>query len=150
MMALGSSTDGASVPTVDFVESDLSPTVLMARRADRYPSVLSVGQLRQLINSKSLDARKTRRMSMVLHSRFSMLIVNVLIQVLVLPFFLLREPASLMTQAVKAAGICIGAWGMFLFGSQTGATLLPPVTAAWMPVFLYVPMSVFLIQTVKT
>lgn len=141
---------GASVPTVDFVESDLSPTVLMARRADRYPAVLSVGQLRQLINSKSLDARKARRMSMVLHSRFSMLIVNVLIQVLVLPFFLLREPASLMTQAAKAAGVCIGAWGMFLFGSQTGATLLPPVTAAWMPVFLYVPMSVFLIQTVKT
>lgn len=123
--------------------TSLTPKSLLARRASIYQHVLSSAELLDLSDDPSIDATK------ILHSRFSMLVVNVLVLVMGLPFFMLRLPTNLLMQTVKAAGICIGAWATGLT-MQMGAEALNPVAASWLPVAVYLPVSAWLLQKVKT
>jgi lipopolysaccharide export LptBFGC system permease protein LptF len=85
-----------------------------------------------------------------MHQRFSMLAVNMVILIMGLPFFLSREPTNLLNQAVWASGLCLGAWGFGLIILQTSTTHLNPVASAWMPVVIYLPISIWLMLKIKT
>lgn len=130
---------------IAFYQTSLSPHVLLARRASIYPSLLSLVELRSLVNNPAADSG---RIYQIMHSRFSLMVVNVLLLVLALPFFLLREPADLLRQAVKAVCVTLGAWGIGLLLLQIGGP--KPVLAAWLPVVILTPVSAMLLQLVKT
>ena len=134
-------------PEVLFFESTLSPQVLIANRAEIYPSLLPLTELRRLRQSNALDPVLVSR---IMHQRFSMLVVNMLILIMGLPFFLSREPTDLLEQAVRASALCLGAWGSGLVVLQISTTHLNPVASAWMPVVIYLPISVWLMQRIKT
>ena len=53
-------------------------------------------------------------------------------------------------QSVSCAGLCIGVWagGMTLPEMVSGT--LNPVAAAWIPVVVYLPLSAYVLQKVKT
>jgi len=129
-------------------ETDLSPKLLLARRATIYPRLLSLGELREMAANPAADQAL---LTQIMQSRFSLMVVNVLILVMALPFFLLREPANRMVQAVQAAGLVLGAWGLALVVMQVNTGLLGnPYTAAWLPVVIYLPVSALLLQRVRT
>jgi len=134
---------------VQFVPSALSPRVLMARRATMLPKFLSIRELHQMRDNPAVDARQRGKLTLNIWSRFSIQVVNVLILVMGLPFFLLRRPKNLMGQAVKAAGICVGAWGNGLVMLAIGGGL-PPVLVAWLPVVIYLPIATILLLRVET
>lgn len=131
---------------LEFYETDLSPNALLARRAAIYSRLLSTRHLRALRDDPMVPANQ------ILHSRISILVVNVLVLVMGLPFFLLREPASMLAQTIKASGICLGAWSgaLLVLNMDLSHNILPPASAAWMPVVVYLPGSAFLMQFVKT
>ncbi len=145
--------DGAPAPADERIEaieafdSDLSPQVLMARRATIYPALLSMNELGKLMNNPAADRGKILG---IMHSRFSLLVVNVLILVMVLPLFLSREPVNPLKQAVKGAGISVGSWMTGIGVVQLTATALNPVVAAWMPVVVFLPISAWLLARLKT
>ena len=134
-------------PEVLYFETTLSPQVLIANRAEIYPSLLPLTQLRRLRQSNALDPVLVSR---IMHQRFSMLVVNMLVLIMGLPFFLSREPTDLLKQAVRASALCLGAWGSSLVVLQISTTHLNPVASAWMPVVIYLPISVWLMQRIKT
>lgn len=142
--------DAASHPreaaTVEFFHTDLSPTILMVRRATIYPMLLSLAELKQL-TSDTVNPPKIRRM---MHSRLTMLVMNVLVLVMGLPFFMQREPANLLAEGIKAAGVCLAVWGVGLVMLQVGIPGLNSVAAAWLPVVLDLPLAAVLLQTLKT
>lgn len=135
---------------VTFFPTRLSPTVLLARRATIYPTLLPMSELQQMQSNAAVDPLQKDRITQIIWSRFSLLVLNVLILVMGLPFFLLRGPANLLLQAVKAAGVCLGAWGAGLMLLQVSSSMLNPVAAAWLPVVIYLPVSAILLQFVKT
>ena len=49
-----------------------------------------------------------------------------------------------------APAMCIGAWAGALMIQQVGSAQLNPVAAAWLPVAVYLPPTVYLLQTIKT
>ncbi len=133
--------------SIEFFKTDLSPQALMARRATIFPRLLSLQDLQGLANNPSVERRQIR---LIMHSRFSLLVVNVLILVMSLGFFLLREPSNLLAQAVKAASLSLSAYFNAIVVMQLGATFLNPVAAAWLPVVVYLPLCALMLQSVKT
>jgi len=133
------------------VESDLSPDVLLVRRSSMYLRLLSSSQLHELMRNPNAD-RHHMHIARIIHNRYSFLVVQVLITLMAMPIFLLREPKSFMIQAIKAACICIGAWAMAIIAQQVGEAQLTlnPVAAAWLPVVLLLPLSAIMVQTIKT
>jgi len=140
----------SSVPD-HLLKSDLSPDVLLVRRSSTYMRLLSVKRLRELLGNPSAD-RHHSRIAHIIHNRFSFMVVQVLIMLMALPMFLLREPKSYMVQAVKAAFVCIGAWALAITLQQIGASQLNlnPVAGAWLPVVILLPVTALTVQTIKT
>ncbi len=133
-----------------FLPSNLSPRVLMARRATLLPKLLSIRELHEMRSNEAVDAKQRAKLTQSIWTRFSLQVVNVLILVMGLPFFLLRTPKNLLGQSVKAAGICVGAWGNGLIMLSIGTGTLPPVAAAWLPVVIYLPIATVLLLRVET
>jgi lipopolysaccharide export system permease protein len=137
----------ASYESTAYFRTTLSPAVLMARHESFYPRLLGLPDLMRLSNNPVVDTGSIRQ---IMHSRFSLLVLNMLILVMGLPFFLLREPANMILQGAKAAALCLGAWGAGLVLMQVGAGNLSPVVSAWLPVVIYLPVAAFMLGLVKT
>ncbi|MCC7191909.1 MAG: LptF/LptG family permease [Phycisphaeraceae bacterium] len=137
----------ATPHAVEYFKTSLSPAVLLAQREAFYPRLLSIQQLHELSRNPVVDTTSIRQ---IMWSRFSLLVMNLLVLVMGLPFFLLREPANMLLQGVKAAVVCLGAWAAGLVMLQLGVGEMNPVMTAWLPVILYLPVSAGLLMWVKT
>ncbi len=142
----------ASVPVspIDFLPSDLGPDVLMARFGRFFPRFLSLRDLAKLRENQALDPGNRKRLTQIMHGRFSTLVTGLLIVVMGLPFFLLREPASLLMQSTKAAALCLGAWAGALLVGELSLGGIGPVTAAWLAVIVLLPVTVGRLLQVRT
>lgn len=138
---------------VDSYQTDLSPTVLLARRNALFASLLSIRTLEGLTANQAVSPGQRDKVTQIIASRFSLMVLNVLVLVMGLPFFLTRLPGNTLQSALRAAAVCIGAWGGGLMMLQLSPGSLPvggPVLVAWLPVVIYLPVAGWLLQTVKT
>ncbi len=136
-----------SMHSVDFVPSTLNPTVVRARLESNYLNMLSVRKLQTLAGNEQIDRGKVIQ---IMHGRLSQLVLNMLVLAMGLTFFLSREPTSALTAAVKATGLCIGAWSMGLVMQNADVSWLNPVATAWLPVVIYIPVTAVTLQMLKT
>ena len=142
--------DAAMPEPVSELQTELSPDVLLARQATIYVRLLSLARLRDLQNNPAVEPAMRAEITRTIWGRLSLQGMNLLVLVMGLPFFLAVGSANLLMQSLKAAAVCISAWGGGLIMLQAGAGLLPPVLAAWLPVVLYLPASAFLLSLVRT
>ncbi len=135
---------------VSFFKTDLSPTLIKTRRNADYVRLLPVTELQKMQHSQAVPDSLRDTVTRTKWGRISLLIVNVLVLVMGLPYFLLRAPENMLLQSVKCAGLCIGVWagGMTLPELVTGT--FNPVAAAWIPVVVYLPLSAFVLHKVRT
>jgi len=138
----------------EFFGTDLSPEVLLARRAALFKRLMSVQELYQLQDRRSMDRDEVRK---IIQGRASMVVLNVAVLIAGLSFFLMREPTNYLRRAVVASATCIGMWGGGLLtilvpGSPElpGGIVLNPATSAWLPVIIAVPIAVWMFSRVKT
>ncbi len=137
---------------VDFIQSNLDPTMVMLHRNARLRQLLSVAELNRLMASEAalVDAGELRR---ILHGRFAMIVTNVLILAIGLPFFLVRGPANLLRQSVLAAPLCLGAWAGGFIIMQVGSGFDHPAAnamSAWLATLIYLPVALFMMDRVET
>lgn len=133
---------------VDRFETELSPEVLIVRQKALYVRLQSMRQLETMRSNAALTPEQRGRITQIMWSRFTTLVLGVLILLMGLPYFLTRVPGNLLVNSAKAAGITIGAWSGGLILLQVGG--MNPVTAALLPVALFVPIAFYLITTIKT
>jgi lipopolysaccharide export system permease protein len=136
--------------SVDFLATDLSPTLIKTRRSADYIRLLPVAELQKMQHNLAVPASMRTEIARAKWGRLSLLIVNVLILVIGLPYFLLRAPDNMLVQSMKAAAMCIGVWAGGMTIPELTAGTLNPVAAAWFPVVIYLPLSAYILQTVKT
>jgi len=152
-----SGADNSSVkPTpVDFYESQLDPDQLVLRKMVAWTQFLSTSQLNKLV-----DQDETRRgmVDQIKHTRFTQPITNMILLLLGISFFMSRLPReSVLNQAVKAIGTCallimLAFAGQHMIGA-VGSVFHVPIPAAfpaWIPIFLFGPLAVWLLDSVKT
>jgi len=143
---------------VSFIASGLDPITLMLHRNSRMRQLLSLRELSQLMDRGGAIV-PTGELERLRHGRFSLMVINVLILAMGLPFFLVRRPVNLLTASVKAAPLCLGAWaGSFIMMQIGGGEIppalgggeIPPALAAWLPTVIYLPVALFMLDRIET
>lgn len=125
----------------------LSPAVLLAARHAMYARLLSARQLLALARNNAMDAWEIQT---IMHGRLSYVVVNILLVVMAIRFFLTREPVNMMVQGIKATACLLPLWLMAILLVTVGVSWLNPVASAWLAVVLMLPLAAAVLQTVKT
>ncbi len=128
-----------------FCPSDLTKADLVLRRNRRWLDYMSSRQLTELLHLKRVtDAESALQ---VKHTRLTDPIDNLIMLLLALPFILSREQRD-----VKAsASLCLLMVGAFYaFVHLCRYMGLPAAWAAWLPAMLFGPVSVVMLDSLKT
>src|SRR5690606_4178272 len=81
--------DAAGGQGDDFFATSLSPQVILAKRRSFYARLLSMVDLQELLHNPNVNRADILK---IMHSRLSLLVMNVLILAMGLPFFLSTNP----------------------------------------------------------
>ncbi len=134
--------------TVELYPTDLTPQVLTMRHYRQYATMLSLRQIRQMMRTPGVvDADALVRFY---YARFSTIMINMLLLVICLPFFLLREPGDLFLKSVLCAATAIPAMMGALIGFSADPPGVPPQIGAFLPAIVLVPIAVFMAGRIKT
>jgi len=123
--------------------TDLSPRALMVRRHNQYATMLSLEQINQMLDTGRVADREKDKLLRYSYSRFSSVMVNLLVLLLTLPCFLLREPANLLRQSVMAASLAIPATMGSAIGMMVDMPGIPPALGVFLPVIALGFMALF-------
>lgn len=127
-------------------ESDLDPKSIQMRQAGGWVRFLSLGQLDELEKSGTADRTSIKQTR---HARIVSPIVSLLLVLLGLPFFLDRSPGNMLSDAGRCMLVC-GLCYIIAFMSQSVRLETELALAAWLPIFLFGPAAIILLDRVKT
>lgn len=127
-----------------FVPSDLTEEDLVLRQSSRWLDYMSYAQLTQLLKLDRVPDRRGAELAR--HVRFADPINNLVMLLLVLPFILSRE------RNIKAsASLAVLIGGMYFAFVYTCRLIgLEPMVAAFLPIVTFGPISVLMLDSVKT
>ncbi len=132
---------------VDTYSSMLNPAAIEVRQTQQWIKYSSSDQLDRLMEREPL---LTNRILLVKHGRFATPLVHILMLFLGLPFFLSREPGSMVADAGNCVTVC-GLCYIFAFSAEhfvTSDTL--SALPAWLPLIVFSPIAVILIDRIRT
>ncbi len=135
------------VDDVSFFETDLSPKLIRTMNEAIYARLLSIRELNELPYTPALGEMAIKQL---IHGRFSIVFVNLLVFIIALSYFLTREPNASLLQSVKASGITIVIWGIGVGVVQVGIVPGNPLASAWLPVLALIPVTVWFWYSIKT
>lgn len=133
---------------IDQCAFGLTPEELVLRRDSQWADLLSLRQLNALLQSHNLANRPSIDMSR--HIRLTQPLLQWILLLLALPFFLVREPTNVLAAGGKAL-LVTGAFFLVAFIAQSVvkeeayAALI-----AWIPILLFGPLAVLLLANVRT
>ncbi|MDG2423466.1 MAG: LptF/LptG family permease [Phycisphaerales bacterium] len=130
----------AGRPTEEtFVETDLSPRILLMRRHGALAGMLSTLQILDLLDGP--ETRESSALRRSLWSRYVAIIVNILILLVALPFFLDRLPVGLVQRTVSCAAVVLP---LYVIVAATMLVPLPgisPLLGVFLPLVLLLPLG---------
>lgn len=141
----------------DSYRSDITPEEINLYRSGNYVDLLGTSRINELLaRPKSYGMINLLRTK---HGRFTQPVMNVILLLLCIPCVLTREPGKLKAGATKCLFFMgMGLGSMFLSQQLAGATHPPfgmgldqwTALMAWLPIFLFGPTSVYLLEKIKT
>jgi lipopolysaccharide export system permease protein len=139
----------------DTYQSNITPDEIALWRGGQYVQLLPTRRINQLLQRpKSYGVNDLLRTK---NLRFTQPLANVILLLLACPCVLTREPGRLKTAAVRCLFWCGLCMGTLFLAYQLAAS--PPTSAwaftwpalmAWTPIFIFAPISVWLLDTVKS
>jgi lipopolysaccharide export system permease protein len=144
-------TELGTIEPVTRIDTGLDPTQIRLSRFRAYRNSLGFAQAGQMLKRADLlDDRTRRELVRIRWGRFSVWISNILTLSIALPFFLTREPTSMIRQSLKCAPITITALMGGVLGSSAAIPGLPPIIGVFIPVMILLPASIAVQSSVKT
>jgi lipopolysaccharide export LptBFGC system permease protein LptF len=133
---------------VEQYETELSPYILTLHRYGQFIGMLGMTQLNSMLEvAGTFDAPMLRRHW---YSRFATIAINMLAMVIVIPFFITREPVVLSRQAIKCGGIGI----TILFGGTIVMLMpiqgFPAVVSVFLPALVLLPVGLLQLVNIRT
>lgn len=157
---------GVRIPAIsDEGNGPFGQAVMERERLDVYPCSLTPEELRLRQNAQWLGFLSTRqlnllaqrgdvrpeRIAQVKNARFTQPIGNMILLIIGLSFFLHRLPDSVLSQGAKALGACTVVFLITMAGQQMiGMLDVNPALPAWLPIFIFGPVAVLLLDNIKT
>ncbi|MBC7770866.1 MAG: LptF/LptG family permease [Pyrinomonadaceae bacterium] len=132
------------------IATDLDPKALTLRHYSSFSQSLSWGELTEMLRTPGLEQRLHDRLIRIKYGRISSVISNFLSLLIVLPFFLMREPKNMVAQSLKCApvGICALLGGVL--GASAAIPGVPPGLGVFLPVILLTPIAVASMGSMRT
>lgn len=128
-------------------ESDLSPEVIQLRQASYWQQFLS---LRQLVELEKKGMVSAAQIAPIRHGRVTQPVGSMVLLLLGIPFFLNRQPISVLKSAAKCLLTC-GACFILTFITQNIVQLDQfPALPAWLPLMIFGPVAVICLDRVQT
>jgi lipopolysaccharide export system permease protein len=140
---------------MDAYQSDINPDEIALWRGGEYVQLLATSRINQLLaRPKSYGTENLLR---VKNFRIAQPIGNVILLLLAVPTVLTRQPGQLKSAAVKCLFLCGACMGCTFLAYQLAAnppspewTTRWPAAMAWMPIFIFGPLAVWLLDRVKS
>jgi hypothetical protein len=112
-----------------------------------FAHMLSSSQIVAMVDDGSLAAADGRRFVI---GRWGAILANLLVLVASLPYFLLREPANLLVQAVRCAAFAVPMALGAMVAMSVPLSGLGPTAGVLVPIALLVPLAVWRVSGVRT
>jgi lipopolysaccharide export LptBFGC system permease protein LptF len=148
-------TEGRQVTDVPAYKSNVTPEEINLYRQGNYVEWLPTRRIDELLARP--QSYGTEALLRVKHTRFTQPLINIILLLLAIPTVLSREPTRLKSAATKClalTGLCliVSFLGQQLAGQPPTGPLAPhwPALMAWLPILLFGPVAVFLLDRVET
>jgi lipopolysaccharide export LptBFGC system permease protein LptF len=136
-------------------KSNVTPEEINLYRVGNYVELLSTRRIEELLDRP--ESYGTQALYRVKHTRFTQPLVNIILLLLAIPTVLTREPTQLKraaTMCLLLTGLCLitSFLGQQLSNSPPNPGLAPqwPAIMAWLPILIFGPIAVFLLDRVET
>jgi len=130
------------------IQTDLGPEALKLKRFEAFSQTLSWGQISDLLKTSRPEMRD--KLQRIRWSRISQTVSALLVLVITIPFFLVREPKNMLVQSLKCAPIgIVSMMGAILF-STVQWPLLPPGFGVFVPVLVLIPAAIASVSWMRT
>ena len=133
------STTASRPEPVDRYETDLSPDLLTVRRFGQYTGMLSSWQIGSLLESPDVEEADTLRRSR--YARWATILVNILVMLIALPFFMHREPTNLLARSLLCAVVVVPLYLVVATFMLVPLPGISPALGAFLPVIVLLPVS---------
>jgi len=133
---------------VDRFTTDLSPNLLTIRRFGQFTGMLSSSQIGDMLESP--DVREADTLLRSRYSRWATVLVNVLIVMIALPFFMHREPVKLIMRTFACILLVVPLYlivGTFMLIPLPG---ISPALGAFLPVIVLLPIAMARFGWIRT
>ncbi len=155
---LGIGQRNRKVTPVDTYTSNVTPEEIALYRSGDFVNLLSTSRINQLLDPDRRTLYGTNDLLRVKHARLAQLLVNIILVLLAISCVLIRELGQFRFAVMKCiilVGFCMATVFMcqnFAGNPPEGAEWADrwPALMAWMPIFIFGPLSVFLMDRVKT
>ena len=136
---------------------NITPEEIALYRSNSFVNLLSTERVNQLLDPKRSASYGANQLLRVKHSRITQPIMNIIMLLLAIPCVLTREPGKLKSAAFKClvlSGLCMGS--IFLCAMLASQPPKPeladrwPALMAFLPVIIFGPLAVFLLDRVET
>jgi len=132
---------------VEFIASDAAPRVLLARRFRGFAQLLSAPQIGKLASEGGVDFATASRL---IGQRFAGACVNLLMLVVCLPFFLVREPKKMLRPSVLAISVAVPGLLGALFMMTVEMPGVPATVGVFLPVAAILPIAAWRVGALET
>jgi lipopolysaccharide export system permease protein len=138
-----------------YYKSNVTPEEINLYRSGNYVELLSTHRIDELLDRP--QSYGTVGLLRVKHARFTQPLVNIILLLLAIACVLSREPTRLKSAAtwcLALTGLCMATTfiGQQLTGSPPSGQLAPqwPAIMAWLPILIFGPIAVFMLDRVET
>jgi lipopolysaccharide export LptBFGC system permease protein LptF len=143
----------ASRVTLSTYHTDLTPNDIPVRRKAEHKTLLSSLQLSQLA-SQGTQLKDLANLYSQKHFRITDPIMNIVMLLVCLPVLVCRDPKSMKSAiaisfAITAASLVVGFTCRILATEDLFGRVVPELWA-WLPVFIFAPIAVYEIDSMKT
>ncbi len=140
---------GTQSERVRHYESELDPLSIQQRQSAQWVSLLSSRQLGALAGREMTDALAAA-VQQARHRRFATPIISLVLLLLGIPFLLDRQPGTILSDLAKCVVVC-GTCFAVTFASH-GTINADSFSALpfWLPIIVFVPVGVVLMDRIRT
>lgn len=136
---------------VERIDTSLDPSALLIRKRQALRSMLSWREIdRILTESGVIDQELRSELQRVRWGRLALMVNNLLVLLVLIPFFLVREPRNMAVQALKAVPVGMVTGLIAVFGVMLVTDPVPAAWGVWLSTLVLLPIALASWTMVRT
>lgn len=145
---------GRQTESIDFYPSNLAAADIPIRKREGFKALLSLRQLTELENNPGVRTTDMAALALQKHSRVTDPIVNLIMLMVALPVLVCRDPKTMKTAVLISFLTTLSCFLVVfvceLFATEVFFGQIRPAIWAWAPIFIFFPVALIEIDSMRT